>query len=244
LLLQICVRGAVSGLFKRRVIKLPGVTDRRRVNLEINIMRHFIKRLFDIIFSITGLLAASPLLIILAILIRLKLGSPILFRQQRPGLGGKAFAIYKFRTMTDQRDSSGNLLPDEQRLPAFGCFLRSTSFDELPELFNVLKGDMSIVGPRPLMMKYLGRYSPEQARRHEVKPGITGWAQVNGRNTVSWEDKFKLDVWYVDNQTFWLDMKIIVKTIWSVIAKEGITQQGRATMDEFMGTPPKNMVER
>ncbi len=206
-------------------------------------MRHFIKRLFDIISSAAGLIVISPLLVVLAVLVRLKLGSPILFCQQRPGLGGKAFVIYKFRTMTDQRDTSGNLLPDEQRLPAFGRFLRSTSFDELPELLNVLKGDMSIVGPRPLMMKYLGRYSHEQARRHEVKPGITGWAQINGRNTISWEDKFKLDVWYVDNWTFWLDMKIIFKSIWMVIAKEGITQQGRATMDEFMGTPQNNTVE-
>ena len=206
-------------------------------------MRHFIKRLFDIISSAAGLIVISPLLLILAALVRLKLGSPVLFRQQRPGLGGHAFVIYKFRTMTDQRDALGNLLPDDQRLPVFGRFLRSTSFDELPELLNVLKGDMSIVGPRPLMMKYLNRYSPEQARRHEVKPGITGWSQINGRNTISWEDKFKLDVWYVDNWTFWLDMKIIFKTIWSVIVKEGITQQGRATMDEFMGTP-KNTVER
>lgn len=206
-------------------------------------MRHFIKRLFDVISSIAGLIVISPLLVVLAVLVRFKLGSPILFRQQRPGLGGKAFVIYKFRTMTDQCDASGNLLPDEQRLPAFGRFLRSTSFDELPELFNVLKGDMSIVGPRPLMMKYLSRYSPEQARRHEAKPGITGWAQINGRNAISWEDKFKLDVWYVDNWTFWLDMKIILKSIWMVIAKEGITQQGRATMDEFMGTPQNDTVE-
>ena len=145
--------------------------------------------------------------------------------------------------MTDQHDASGNLLPDEQRLPAFGRFLRSTSFDELPELLNVLKGDMSIVGPRPLMMKYLERYSPQQARRHEVKPGITGWAQINGRNTISWEDKFKLDVWYVDNWTFWLDMKILLKSIWMVIAREGITQHDRATMDEFMGTRPNDTVE-
>jgi len=203
-------------------------------------MRHFIKRLFDTISSVAGLIVISPLLVVLAVLVRLKLGSPILFRQQRPGLGGKAFVIYKFRTMTDQCNASGNLLPDEQRLPAFGRFLRSTSFDELPELFNVLKGDMSIVGPRPLMMKYLDRYSPEQVRRHEVKPGITGWAQVNGRNTVSWEDKFKLDVWYVDNRTFWLDMKIILKSIWMVIAREGITQQGKATMDEFMGSKQGN----
>jgi sugar transferase EpsL len=207
-------------------------------------MRHFIKRLFDIISSVAGLIVISPLLVVLAVLVRLKLGSPILFRQQRPGLGGKAFVIYKFRTMTDQRDASGNLLPDEQRLPAFGRFLRSMSFDELPELLNVLKGDMSIVGPRPLMMKYLERYSPQQARRHEVKPGITGWAQINGRNTISWEDKFKLDVWYVDNWTFWLDMKIILKSVWMVVAKEGIIQQGRATMDEFMGTPQNDAVER
>lgn len=206
-------------------------------------MRHFIKRLFDIISSAAGLIVISPLLAVLAVLVRLKLGSPILFRQQRPGLGGKAFVIYKFRTMTDQRDASGNLLPDGQRLPAFGRFLRGTSFDELPELFNVLKGDMSIVGPRPLMMKYLERYSPQQARRHEVKPGITGWAQINGRNAISWEDKFKLDVWYVDNWTFWFDMKIIFKSVWMVIAKEGITQQGRATMDEFMGTSQNNAAE-
>ncbi len=207
-------------------------------------MRHFLKRLFDIISSAAGLIVISPLLVVLAVMVRLKLGSPILFRQQRPGLGGKAFVIYKFRTMTDQCDALGKLLPDSQLLPAFGQFLRNTSFDELPELLNVLKGDMSIVGPRPLMMKYLSRYSLQQARRHEVKPGITGWAQVNGRNTVSWEDRFKLDVWYVDNGTFWLDMKIILKSVWMVIAREGITQQGRATMDEFMGTRPNDTVER
>ena len=207
-------------------------------------MRHFLKRLFDIISSAAGLIVISTLLAVLAVLVRLKLGSPILFRQQRPGLGGKAFVIYKFRTMTDQSDALGKLLPDEQRLPAFGRFLRGTSFDELPELLNVLKGDMSIVGPRPLMMKYLGRYSPQQARRHEVKPGITGWAQINGRNAISWEDKFKLDVWYVDNWTLWLDMKIILKSVWMVIVREGITQQGRATMDEFMGTRPNDTVER
>jgi sugar transferase EpsL len=206
-------------------------------------MRHFIKRLLDIISSAAGLILISPLLVVLAVLVRFKLGSPILFRQQRPGLSGKAFVIYKFRTMTDQRDTSGNLLPDEQRLPTFGRFLRSTSFDELPELFNVLKGDMSIVGPRPLMMKYLCRYSPEQARRHEIKPGITGWAQINGRNAISLEDKFKLDIWYIDNWTFWLDMKIIIKSVWMVIAKKDITQQGRATMDEFMGTPQNKTVE-
>ncbi|MBN2019146.1 MAG: sugar transferase [Sedimentisphaerales bacterium] len=195
------------------------------------------KRLFDIILSLTGLVLLSPVLLTCALVIRLKLGSPVLFCQERPGLHGKSFLLYKFRTMTDRRDETGKLLPDEQRLPAFGRFLRSTSLDELPELFNVFKGNMSIVGPRPLMMKYLGRYSPEQARRHEVKPGITGWAQVNGRNAISWEDRFKLDVWYVDNHSFWLDLKIIFKTVAAVLKREGITQQGRSTMDEFMGTP-------
>jgi sugar transferase EpsL len=190
----------------------------------------------DVILSATGLIMLSPLLIILAVIIRLKMGKPVLFRQQRPGLGGKGFVIYKFRTMTDQADKSGRPLPDEKRLPKLGKFLRSMSMDELPELFNVLKGDMSIVGPRPLMMKYLNRYTPEQARRHEVKPGITGWAQINGRNAISWEDKFKLDVWYVDNWNVLLDIKIIFKSVWMVITRQGITQQGKATMDEFMGT--------
>jgi sugar transferase EpsL len=206
-------------------------------------MRNCAKRLFDIISSAAGLIIFSPLLAVLAVLVRLKIGSPVIFRQQRPGLNGKAFIIYKFRTMTDQCDESGNLLPDEKRLSAFGRFLRSTSFDELPELFNVLKGDMSIVGPRPLMMKYLGRYSPEQARRHEVKPGITGWAQINGRNAISWEDRFKLDVWYVDNRTFWLDIKIIFRSVWMVLARKDITQQDRATMDEFMGTRSNGTAE-
>ena len=200
----------------------------------------FVKRLLDVIFSVAGLVLLSPLLILLAAAIRFKLGSPVLFRQQRPGLGGKGFVTYKFRTMTDQCDAAGKLLPDEQRLPAFGRFLRSTSLDELPELFNVLKGDMSIVGPRPLMMKYLRRYTPEQARRHEVKPGITGWAQINGRNAISWEDKFKFDVWYVDNWNAWLDLRIILQSIWMMITKQGITQEGRATVDEFMGTQQSN----
>jgi lipopolysaccharide/colanic/teichoic acid biosynthesis glycosyltransferase len=176
--------------------------------------------------------------VILAIMIRVKLGSPVLFKQERPGLGGKGFILYKFRTMTDKRDATGRLLPDEQRLPAFGSFLRGTSLDELPELLNILKGDMSLVGPRPLMMKYLDRYTPEQARRHEVKPGITGWAQINGRNAVSWEDRFKLDVWYVDNWNLRLDLKIMARTVMMVVRREGVTQQGRATMDEFMGTVP------
>jgi len=198
-----------------------------------------LKRLFDIFSSVIALLILSPVLIITAIIVRIKTGSPVLFRQERPGLNGKGFIIYKFKTMTDQKDEAGRLLPDEKRLKAFGKFLRSTSLDELPELLNVLKGDMSIVGPRPLMMKYLNRYTPEQARRHEVKPGITGWAQINGRNTVAWEEKFKLDVWYVDNQSFWLDIKIIFITIWQVITRQGVTQEGRATVDEFFGTQKK-----
>jgi sugar transferase EpsL len=182
------------------------------------------------------LLVLSPVLLVLAILTRWKLGSPILFRQMRPGLHGKPFMMYKFRTMSDARDSAGNLLPDEQRMTRFGRFLRSTSLDELPELFNVLKGDMSLVGPRPLLLQYLERYTPEQARRHEVKPGITGWAQINGRNALSWEEKFALDVWYVDHQSLWLDIKILFLTLWKVLKREGITQAGEATMSEFMGT--------
>jgi sugar transferase EpsL len=189
--------------------------------------------------SLGGIILLSPVLIILILLIRIKIGSPIFFRQERPGFKGKGFIIYKFRTMTDHKDVKGQLLPDEKRLPAFGRFLRSTSLDELPELFNVLKGDMSIVGPRPLMMKYLNRYTPEQARRHDVKPGITGWAQINGRNTITWEDKFKMDVWYVDNQNLWLDIKIFFKSIWMVITRQGVTQEGRATVDEFFGTQKK-----
>lgn len=172
---------------------------------------------------------------ILAVLVRFKLGSPVLFRQQRPGLHGKPFKLFKFRTMTDARAGDGNLLPDSERLTRFGRFLRKTSLDELPELWNVLKGDMSLVGPRPLLMQYLNRYTPEQARRHEVKPGMTGWAQVNGRNALTWEEKFKLDVWYVDHQSFWLDMKICLLTFIKIVRREGISQEGHATMPFFMG---------
>lgn len=166
---------------------------------------------------------------------RWKLGSPILFKQQRPGLHGKPFYLYKFRTMTDERDENGELLPDHLRLTPFGQFLRKYSLDELPQLFNVLKGDISLVGPRPLLMEYLELYTPEQARRHEVKPGITGWAQVNGRNAISWEEKFKLDVWYVDNRTFWLDIKILFLTVIKVLKKEGINQSEYVTMEKFVG---------
>jgi len=195
-----------------------------------------VKRLFDVIVAAVGLILLSPLMLVLAIFVIVKNGSPILFRQTRPGLFGRLFTIYKFRTMTDAADSQGKPLSDSERLTSFGRFLRSTSFDELPELFNVLKGDMSIVGPRPLMTKYLDRYTPEQARRHNVKPGITGWAQINGRNTVTWEDKFKLDVWYVDNWNLLIDLKIILKTVFLVLKREGVSQMNRATVDEFMGT--------
>jgi len=191
------------------------------------------KRLFDFIAGMAALVVLSPLLLILVAAVRWQMGSPVLFRQQRPGRFGKPFWLLKFRTMTDAHDARGSLLPDADRLTRFGRFLRATSLDELPELFNVLKGDMSMVGPRPLLMQYLDRYTPEQARRHEVKPGITGWAQVNGRNAINWEDKFKLDVWYVDNQSFWLDVKIIFMTIWKIVKREGISQPGHATMEEF-----------
>ncbi len=194
------------------------------------------KRLLDLTTALFSLLLFSPIICILMLLIRLKLGSPVFFTQTRPGLHGQPFKMVKFRTMTDTRDVDGRLLPDSVRLTTFGRFLRSTSLDELPELWNVLKGDMSLVGPRPLLMEYLTYYSPEQARRHEVRPGITGWAQINGRNAISWEEKFKLDVWYVDNQTFWLDLKILLLTIKKVFVREGISAEGEATMPKFTGS--------
>ncbi len=194
-----------------------------------------LKRLIDVLVSLAALALLSPLLLVLAIWIRITMGAPVLFRQARPGLRGNPFIMYKFRTMTDERDPQGNLLPDEQRLTRLGRFLRSTSLDELPELINVLKGDMSLVGPRPLLMKYLDRYTPEQFRRHEVKPGITGWAQVNGRNALTWEEKFKLDVWYVDNWNLWLDFKILLMTLVKVFRREGISHGSQATMPEFRG---------
>lgn len=196
-----------------------------------------IKRLFDIAATLAGLVLIWPLVLLLVLLVRFKLGSPVFFRQQRPGLHGRPFMMIKFRTMTSACDVTGKLLPDAERLTPFGRFLRSSSLDELPELINVLKGEMSLVGPRPLLMEYLPLYSPEQARRHEVKPGITGWAQVNGRNAISWEDKFRLDVWYVDNQSFWLDLKILWLTIKKVFIREGISQEGQATMEAFKGRP-------
>jgi sugar transferase EpsL len=195
-----------------------------------------IKRPFDLIITIPALIVLLPFLFILAALIAILLGSPILFRQERPGWRGQPFWLLKFRSMTNACDAVGNLLNDAARLTRFGRFLRATSLDELPELFNVLKGDMSLVGPRPLLMQYLDRYTPEQARRHEVRPGITGWAQINGRNAITWEEKFKLDVWYVDNWSLWLDIQIIYMTIWKILKREGISQPGYATAEEFMGT--------
>lgn len=195
-----------------------------------------LKRLFDIIASALGLIILSPIIALVAWQIKRKLGSPVLFRQTRPGKDGKPFEMIKFRTMRDAVDANGNLLPDEERMTPFGSFLRSTSLDELPELWNVLKGDMSLVGPRPLLMEYLPLYSAEQYRRHEVRPGVTGWAQINGRNAISWEDKFKLDVWYVDNRSLWLDIKIILLTIKKVLVRDGISAEGEATMSKFTGT--------
>lgn len=193
------------------------------------------KKIFDVVISALVLLVLCLPFLFLIWLVRCKLGSPVFFRQTRPGLHGRPFQMIKFRTMTDVCAPDGQLLPDAERLTAFGRFLRSSSLDELPELWNVLKGDMSLVGPRPLLMEYLPLYSPEQARRHEVLPGLTGWAQINGRNALSWEDKFRLDVWYVDNQSFWVDLRIIFQTIKKVVAREGISAVGEATMTKFEG---------
>ena len=197
----------------------------------------FSKRVFDLLAVTLGLILLSPIILLTALSVSIFLGTPILFRQQRPGYKGQPFFIYKFRTMTDASDSVGNLLPDDQRLTRLGRFLRALSLDELPELLNILRGEMSLVGPRPLLMEYLERYSPEQMRRHDAFPGLTGWAQVNGRNAITWQDKFRYDVWYVDNWSFWLDIKILVLTLWKVIRREGISQPGQATTEYFMGNP-------
>ena len=201
---------------------------------------HFSKRAMDLALCSCMFALALPVMAVIALLIRRTLGRPVLFRQIRPGLNGKPFGLYKFRTMTDARDGEGRLLPDEARLTTFGRFLRSTSLDELPELWNVLRGDMSLVGPRPLLMAYLDRYDSEQMRRHHVKPGLTGWAQVNGRNALTWEDKFRLDVWYVDNQSLLLDLKILFLTMGIVLRREGISQEGHSTAEEFMGSRHEN----
>jgi lipopolysaccharide/colanic/teichoic acid biosynthesis glycosyltransferase len=195
-----------------------------------------IKRLFDICVSIAAIVLLSPLLLVTMLVSRIKLGTPVFFRQQRPGLHGQPFEMVKFRTMTGSRDSEGNLLPDGERLTAYGRFLRSTSIDELPELWNVLKGDMSLVGPRPLLMEYLPLYSAEQRRRHEVRPGVTGWAQINGRNAISWDEKFAFDIWYVDNRSFFLDLKILLLTAKNVLIRRGVNAAGSPTMPKFTGS--------
>jgi len=194
------------------------------------------KRALDILVATVALIMLSPVFLILALVVRLRMGTPVLFRQRRPGVGGEPFELIKFRSMTDARNARGELLPDEQRLPATGRLLRSSSLDELPELWNVLRGDMSLVGPRPLLMEYLPLYSSRQARRHNVRPGLTGWAQINGRNSLSWEDKFELDVWYVENQSLCLDCRIILRTIWQVLARRGISAEGESTMPRFRGS--------
>lgn len=198
--------------------------------------KHFFKRLLDFFLSLIALIVLSPIILVVALLVKLKLGSPIIFKQKRPGKNEKIFTMYKFRTMTDATDENGNLLPDEERLPKFGKLLRSTSLDELPEFFNILKGDMSIVGPRPLLVKYLPLYNEKQRHRHDVRPGFTGYAQVNGRNSISWEEKFDLDVYYTQHVTFCMDAMIIMKTIKVVLCREGITSDTSVTMEEFHGT--------
>jgi sugar transferase EpsL len=195
-----------------------------------------VKRAFDLVVTFIGLLFLAPVIVLITLLVRSKIGVPIFFKQVRPGLNGELFNMYKFRTMTNECDKNGALKPDSVRLEKFGKFLRSTSLDELPGLWNVLKGDMSLVGPRPLLVEYLTLYSKKQSRRHEVKPGITGWAQINGRNAISWDEKFDLDVWYVDNQSFWLDIKILWLTVKKVIMRDGISQNNHVTMDKFKGS--------
>ncbi len=195
----------------------------------------FLKPLLDRVLAMIALVLLSPVFVVVALLIKLKLGGKVLFSQNRPGLHGKIFKMYKFRSMTEQTDSQGNLLPDELRLTAFGKALRATSLDEIPSLFNIIKGDMSLVGPRPLLVQYLPLYNKEQARRHDVKPGLTGWAQVNGRNLVQWQERFALDVYYVDHVNLWLDMKILFLTVYKVFAKEGINEENNATMSDFTG---------
>lgn len=198
--------------------------------------KHFFKRLIDFILSLIALIVLSPILLIVALLVRTKLGSPVIFKQERPGLNEKIFTLYKFRTMTDAKDEQGNLLPDEIRLTKFGKLLRSTSLDELPELFNILKGDMAIVGPRPLLVRYLQLYNEHQKHRHDVRPGFTGWAQCNGRNAISWEEKFDLDVYYTKHVSLLLDIKIILKTVKVVLFREGISSETSVTMEEFRGS--------
>jgi len=213
---------------------LTSLPTKQRLNSKF-IYRKYFKRPLDLILSLAAIIVLSPLFLLIAILVKLMLGSPVIFKQQRPGLNGKIFTIYKFRTMLDKRDANGDFLPDELRFTRFGKFLRSTSLDELPELINVLKGDMSIIGPRPLLIQYLSLYNEHQSRRHEVRPGLSGWAQINGRNAIGWEEKFNLDVEYVDNISFMLDLKIILLTFKKVIIREGINSDTAATMEYFEG---------
>lgn len=205
------------------------------MNAEYKFYSASAKRILDLFLTIPALLLLLPGFFVISVVVRCSLGKPIFFKQERPGKDGIPFVLYKFRTMRNDTNETGALLSDEKRLTRLGTFLRSSSIDELPELWNVLRGDMSLVGPRPLLMHYLDRYTTEQARRHEVKPGLTGWAQVNGRNAITWEDKFKLDVWYVDHCSIGLDLKIIAMTFWKIVRREGINQPGQATMEEFMG---------
>jgi lipopolysaccharide/colanic/teichoic acid biosynthesis glycosyltransferase len=210
--------------------------------------RRFGKRLFDLVLVIPSLIVLSPVIALVAVAARIALGRGVMYRQERPGLGGKPFMLYKFRTMVEAHDEQGNPLSDADRLTPFGNWLRKWSLDELPQLWNVLRGDMSLVGPRPLVVRYLPRYSPEQLRRHEVRPGLTGWTQINGRNTISWEQKFQYDVWYVDHLSFWLDLKIINRTFWLVLRRANVNADGHATMPEFMGNnaasiPPTQIAE-
>ena len=203
---------------------------------KVGFYEKYIKRLLDFTLSFLALIVLSPVLLVTALLVRIKLGSPIIFHQERPGKSEKIFRLYKFRSMTDECDENGDLLPDDQRLTRFGQILRSTSLDELPELWNILRGDMSIVGPRPLLVKYLPLYNEEQRHRHDVRPGLTGWAQANGRNAISWEEKFKLDVWYVQHISFWVDVKVIFMTVKKVFCRDGISSETSVTMEEFSGT--------
>lgn len=222
--------------YLKLLVEKPNNSVSHFCNMRTNLKaRHMIKRISDFLVALCTLTLFSPAFLAIAVLVRYKLGSPILFSQVRPGLNGQLFRMIKFRTMTDARDANGELLSDSVRLTSFGKLLRSSSLDELPELWNVLKGEMSLVGPRPLLIEYLPLYTPEQARRHKARPGITGWAQVNGRNAISWEEKFNLDVWYVDNQSFWLDLRILFMTIKKVFMREGINAQGEATMPKFNG---------
>lgn len=195
-----------------------------------------VKRVLDFLLALTGLICLSPVIVVVAILVRVKLGSPVIFRQQRPGLRGEPFTIMKFRSMTDTRDGDGSLLPDDQRLTGFGKILRTTSLDEMPQLVSILKGEMSFIGPRPLLMEYLPLYSPEQARRHDVRPGITGWAQINGRNAISWEEKFELDLYYIDHQSLWLDIKIAILSVRCLFQRRNISARNSATMPKFTGS--------